>query len=140
MLKKQSGVFVTLYKDNNLRGCIGTIEASKANIAEEIIHNAVSSAKYDPRFPSVQPSELDQLVYSVDILGEKEEVASVDDLDPDRYGVIVTSGKRRGLLLPRLDGVTTAEDQIAIALIKAGIDPDKEYKIERFQVDRHERE
>ncbi len=139
MLKKQSGVFVTLYKDNNLRGCIGTIEAARDNIAEEIIHNAVSSAKYDPRFPSVQLSELDQLVYSVDILGEKEEVASVADLDPDRYGVIVSSGQRRGLLLPRLDGVVTAEDQLAIALIKAGLDPDRDYKIERFEVHRHER-
>ncbi len=140
MLQQQSGVFVTLYKDNNLRGCIGTIEPARANIAEEIIHNAVSAAKYDPRFPSVQSSELDRLVYSVDILGEKEEVASADALDPDRYGVIVSSGKRRGLLLPRLEGVSTAEDQLAIALIKAGLDPDKAFKIERFEVQRHERE
>ncbi|MDD2426539.1 MAG: AmmeMemoRadiSam system protein A [Eubacteriales bacterium] len=139
MLEQQSGVFVTLYKDNCLRGCIGTIEPSRANIAEEIIHNAVSSAKYDPRFPSVQQSELDQLEYSVDILGEKEEVSSVNELDPERYGVIVSNGRRRGLLLPRLEGVDTAEDQLAIALIKAGLDPDKEYKIERFEVHRHER-
>lgn len=140
MMRNRSGVFVTLYKDNNLRGCIGTIEPNKSNIAEEIIHNAVSSAKYDPRFPSVQPSELNQLVYSVDILGEKKEIASVDELDPARYGVIVSSGQRRGLLLPRLEGIDTAEDQIAIALIKAGLDPDKDYKIERFEVHRHERE
>lgn len=138
MLNRKSGVFVTLHKNNNLRGCIGTIEPCRSNIAEEIIHNAVSAAKYDPRFPSVQPSELDQLVYSVDILGKKEKVTSRDKLDPARYGIIVSSGKRRGLLLPRLEGVDTVEDQIAIALIKAGLDPDKDYDIERFEVHRHE--
>lgn len=140
LVEQRSGAFVTLHKDGNLRGCIGTIEACRENVAEEIIHNAVSAAKYDPRFPSVQPSELGKLEYSVDILGEKEEVVSRDELDPERYGVIVSSGQRCGLLLPRLEGVDTVEDQLAIALIKAGINPDKDYKIERFEVQRHERQ
>ncbi|MFA6690642.1 MAG: AmmeMemoRadiSam system protein A [Saccharofermentanales bacterium] len=140
LVEQRSGAFVTLHKDGNLRGCIGTIEACRENVAEEIIHNAVSAAKYDPRFPSVQPSELDKLEYSVDILGEKETVDSRDELDPERYGVIVSSGQRRGLLLPRLEGIDTVEDQLAIALIKAGINPDKDYKIERFEVKRHERQ
>ena len=139
MLQARAGVFVSLHKDGRLRGCIGTIQPARRNIAEEIIENAVSAAVRDPRFNPVQPDELDALEISVDVLAEPEKIRSREELDVKRYGVIVSKGFRRGLLLPNLDGVDTVEDQIAIALKKAGIsDREKDFEIERFEVVRHE--
>ena len=102
-----------------------------------IIRNAVSAGTGDPRFDPVSEAELPSLVYSVDVLSEAEPVSSVDDLDERRYGVIVSKGYRRGLLLPNLEGVNSPEEQIRIALSKAGISEDEHYDIERFEVVRH---
>ena len=138
MLNRQAGVFVSLHKDGRLRGCIGTIQAAKKNIAEEIIENGISAAVRDPRFSPVRRDELDALEISVDILGEPERISSKDELDVKRYGVIVSKGFRRGLLLPNLEGVDTVEEQIAIALRKAGLsEREKNYTLERFEVVRH---
>ena len=130
----RAGCFVTLYKRGELRGCIGTIEPVAPNLAEEIIRNAVSSAFRDPRFPPLQPSELPEVSISVDVLSPLEEVKSLDQLDPKKYGVVVESGFRRGVLLPDLEGVDTVDMQLGIALRKAGIRPDERFKIYRFQV------
>ncbi|MDD5016633.1 MAG: AmmeMemoRadiSam system protein A [Eubacteriales bacterium] len=135
--KRRAGVFVSLKKNGRLRGCIGTIEPTRASIGEEIIKNAVSAGTGDPRFEPVTESELASLVYSVDILSEPEPAHSVDDLDERRYGVIVSRGYRRGLLLPNIEGVNSPEEQIAIALSKAGIAEDESYDLERFEVVRH---
>ncbi|MDI3310281.1 MAG: AmmeMemoRadiSam system protein A [Thermoanaerobacterium sp.] len=137
MIKTKAGVFVSLHKDGELRGCIGTIYPSKNNIAEEIIRNAVSAGTEDPRFYPVELDELDDIVYSVDVLTKPEPVKSKDELDAKKYGVIVKSGYKSGLLLPDLDGVDTVDQQISIALRKAGIAPDEKYTLERFQVVRH---
>lgn len=134
--EERAGTFVSLKKNGRLRGCIGTIEPTRKNIAQEIIANAINAGTGDPRFSPVKASELPELVYSVDVLG-KAEPASVDELDAKKYGVIVTSGRRRGLLLPNLDGVNTPQEQIAIALQKAGIGPGEPYGLERFEVVRH---
>ncbi|WP_054696263.1 AmmeMemoRadiSam system protein A [Syntrophomonas palmitatica] len=134
--KSQAGVFVSLKKNGQLRGCIGTIMPAYGDLAEEISHNAVAAGTQDPRFSPVQIAELPELVYSVDILGEPEPT-SREELDPHRYGVIVSAGRRRGLLLPDLEGVDTVEEQIYIALHKAGIDPSEKYKLERFEVKRY---
>lgn len=133
----RAGVFVSIKKDGQLRGCIGTIQAVQASIAEEIRHNAVSACSQDPRFSPVQPDELERLTVSVDVLGDTEPIASPAELDVKRYGVIVTNGFRRGLLLPNLEGVDTVESQIAIAKQKAGIRADEEVKLLRFEVVRH---
>lgn len=138
MLTDQAGVFVSLHVHGKLRGCIGTIEATTASLAQEIQRNAVSASTRDPRFPAVSPSELEELEVSVDVLGPNEKIAGLDELDVDRYGVIVEKGYRRGLLLPRLEGVNNAAHQVAIALEKAGIKPHEEYEMYRFQVTRHE--
>ncbi len=135
--KGQAGVFVSLHKGDALRGCIGTIQAVRDSIAEEIIENAVSAATRDPRFTPVQENELDMLSISVDVLGETEKIASPEELDVKRYGVIVSKGMRRGLLLPNLDGVDTVEEQIAIAKQKAGIREEEAVELERFEVVRH---
>jgi AmmeMemoRadiSam system protein A/AmmeMemoRadiSam system protein B len=137
MLSRKAGAFVSLKKGGRLRGCIGTISSTRPSIAEEIVRNAVSAGTGDPRFAPVTEDELDSLVYSVDILGEAEPAGSMDELDAKRYGVIVTSGYRRGLLLPNLKGVDTPEQQVAIALQKAGIPADEDYSMERFEVVRH---
>lgn len=137
MAKKRAGVFVSIKKSGQLRGCIGTILPARRNIAEEIIHNAISAGTEDPRFNAVEEAELDSLVYSVDVLGEAELIRSIDELDVKRYGVIVRSGRRSGLLLPDLEGVDAPDKQVAIALQKAGIKPGENYTMERFEVIRH---
>lgn len=134
---KKAGVFVSLKKNGELRGCIGTIEPTKPTIAEEIASNAVSSATRDPRFPPVSPGELSELEYSVDVLGEAEEIPDMSYLDPEEYGVIVRSGNRSGLLLPDLEGVDTAENQVAIAKMKARISPSEPVQLYRFKVIRY---
>ena len=137
MLSKRAGVFVSLKKHGSLRGCIGTISPISKNIAEEISRNAISAALEDPRFDPVDVSELNHIVYSVDVLAEPEPISSPDALNVERYGVIITSGHKRGLLLPNLDGVDTVEQQIDIARQKAGISKSEPYDLERFEVKRH---
>lgn len=137
MLEKRAGVFVSLHKAGQLRGCIGTISPTRQSIAEEIIQNAVSACAEDPRFSPVRPDELPAIECSVDVLGDAEAIESKTELDPQRYGVIVTSGSKRGLLLPALDGVDTAGEQIAIARRKAGIGENEPITLQRFEVVRH---
>ncbi len=134
----RAGAFVCLKKDGMLRGCIGTIEPCCSTLAEEIIQNSISAATRDPRFHPVTPQELPALQVGVDVLREPELVDDVTELDARRYGVIVRSGHRRGLLLPDLEGVETPEQQIAIAMQKAGILPGEPVMLYRFEVERHE--
>lgn len=137
MTTQQAGAFVSLHKNGQLRGCIGTIAPTCDNLAWEIVQNAISACSRDPRFSPVRPNELDELEYSVDVLGAPEPVDSPAALDPKTYGVIVSCGGRRGLLLPDLDGVDSVEAQLSIALQKGGIRENEPYKIERFKVVRH---
>ncbi len=137
MVTKKAGTFVSIKIEGMLRGCIGTIGPTKDSIAEEIIYNAVSSAVHDPRFTPVCEKELSVLTYSVDVLGDTERIVSKDLLDVKRYGVIVTKGNRRGLLLPNLEGIDTVDEQIEIAKQKAGIKDSESISLERFEVIRH---
>lgn len=135
----RAGAFVSIHKSGQLRGCIGTIGPVYENIAREIIENAISAGTRDPRFHPIRPDELPDLTYHVDILGTPERITSIHELDVKKYGVIVSQGRKRGLLLPDLDGVDTPEQQVAIAMQKAGIPIDsQEDTLERFQVIRHE--
>jgi len=137
-MQGQAGTFVSLHdRSGNLRGCIGTIAPTQPSIAEEVIQNAISAATRDPRFSPVKAKELEGLDYKVDVLTEPEPIAGPDQLDPKRYGVIVESGWRRGLLLPDLEGVETVEYQIEIACRKAGINPDEPKQLYRFEVKRY---
>ncbi|QFJ54507.1 AmmeMemoRadiSam system protein A [Pseudobutyrivibrio xylanivorans] len=137
MLNRAAGTFVSIHKFGRLRGCIGTIAATQDNIAEEIIHNAMSASTRDNRFDPITEKELKYLEISVDVLGPTEDIDSPDQLDVKRYGVIVSHGFKRGLLLPNLDGVDSIEQQINIARQKGGIDADEPYKLQRFEVVRH---
>lgn len=137
MTNRRAGVFVSLHKDGQLRGCIGTIAPTTASIAEEILQNAISACSRDPRFSPVEISELDDIVYSVDVLGEAERIFDTQDLNPKKYGVIVENGGRRGLLLPDLEGIDTVEQQISIAKQKANIGAKEKISVWRFEVIRH---
>ena len=134
---KRAGAFVSLKKHGQLRGCIGTILPTQTDVAREIIRNAVSAATEDPRFDPVVASELDDLDVSVDILGNPERVDSMDKLDPQRYGVIVRHAGRSGVLLPDLEGIDSASEQVSIACRKAGIYPDQTVELYRFEVVRY---
>ena len=137
MYSKQAGAFVSIHKQGSLRGCIGTILPTEDNVAAEIIQNAISASSFDPRFDPITADELKYLEINVDVLGEPEDIDSPLQLDVKRYGVIVSSGGKRGLLLPDLEGVDTVEDQIDIARRKAGIRPGERLKLQRFEVVRH---
>ena len=136
MTAQRAGTFVSLHKHGDLRGCIGTILPWSDCVADEIIALAVEAGTQDPRFLPVRAEELPDLEYNVDVLSAPEP-ADKTQLDARRYGVIVTNGRRRGLLLPDLEGVDTPAQQIAIALQKAGIRPSEPYDLERFTVERH---
>ncbi len=140
LLQKKAGVFVSLHKreGDQLRGCIGTFLPTKDNVAEEIIRNAISAAIGDPRFDPVTYEELPEIHISVDVLSEPERCESREELDPKKYGVIVSQDLRKGLLLPDLPDVNTVEYQLQIACMKAGIDYESgDFEIEKFLVERY---
>ncbi|SDZ17803.1 hypothetical protein SAMN05660462_02113 [Proteiniborus ethanoligenes] len=136
MKKLKRGVFVSLKKEGQLRGCIGTIFPVTKSISQEIIRNAVEAGLHDPRFMPVEEDELEEIDFSVDVLTEPER-ALKEELDPKVFGIIVRSRGKTGLLLPDLEGVDTVEEQLSIALQKASISPQENYTIERFKVIRH---
>jgi hypothetical protein len=136
-LAARAGVFVSLKKKGNLRGCIGTFEPMAATVAEEVVKNAIAAATQDPRFHAVEKDELAELEYSVDVLSAPEKITNIKDLDPKEYGIIVVQGMRQGLLLPDLAGVDTIEEQLRITKMKAGIWTDENLEIFRFAVTRY---
>lgn len=136
-MAEKAGVFVCIKKHGQLKGCIGTITPCYKNVAIETIKNAVSAATNDPRFDPVQEEELKELEYAIDILSTPYKIKDFNDLDPKKYGVIVVSRPRKGLLLPDLEGVDTVEEQLRIAKMKAGILPDEKVEIYRFEVKRY---
>ncbi len=140
IFKRRAGCFVTLYKNGELRGCIGTILPVYDNLAEEIIENAIAACSRDPRFYPVEVSELPLIEYKVDVLSEPIKVRDLTELDPKRYGVIVVSAVspyKKGVLLPDLEGVDTVEKQLAIAMAKAGIRHDEPVEVYKFTVERY---
>ncbi|HEW92646.1 MAG TPA: AmmeMemoRadiSam system protein A [Thermotogaceae bacterium] len=138
LLNRKAGAFVSLHRsDGSLRGCIGTFLPTRENLALEIRDNAIAAATRDPRFPPLTVDELDDTEVSVDILSKPEPVEDLSELDPKRYGVIVESGWKRGLLLPDLEGVNTIETQLEIAKRKAGIYNFEKFKVYRFTVERY---
>lgn len=138
LLKRRAGAFVSLHLlDGSLRGCIGTFMPTKSNLALEVRDNAIAAATEDPRFEPLAPDELDKIEVTVDILSEPEKVTNLSQLDPKKYGVIVVSGYRRGLLLPDLPGVDNVQEQLRIALRKAGISERERFDVYRFTVERY---
>lgn len=135
-IKVQAGTFVSIKKNGLLRGCIGTVQPKYANLAEEVIQNAIKAANEDPRFPAIEKSELNQLTFSVDVLTTPEKIDDLSSLDVKRYGLIVQSGKRKGLLLPDLENIKSVKQQFKTCLKKGGIKETDPYQLYRFQVKR----
>lgn len=135
-MEDRAGTFVSIKKNGFLRGCIGTIQPKYANLAEEVIQNAVKAANEDPRFEPIEKSELPQLTFSVDVLTPPEKIADLASQNVKRYGLIVSNEKRRGLLLPDLEGVETPARQLEICLKKGGIKKNENYELHRFEVKR----
>ena len=133
----KKGVFVTIHKKGLLRGCIGTFLPVYNCLAQEIIENAISSSTRDPRFPRISEEELNDLYINVDVLSTPETINSISQLDPKKYGVIVQSGLKKGLLLPNIEGIDSVSEQIFIAKQKANINPNEEVTLQRFEVIRH---
>ena len=137
LLENKKAVFVTIYKNGNLRGCIGTIYPVENCVAQEIINNAISASTLDPRFSPITENELDSLEIKVDELTIPEDIKDTSYLNPKKYGVIVSSGYKKGVLLPDIDGIDTIEKQITIAKKKANIHDFEKITLKRFEVIRH---
>lgn len=137
LTSERAGAFVSIHKNKQLRGCIGTIEATADHLFDEIVYSAISACSSDPRFNPVREEELPLLEIKVDRLYPAEVIASVEMLDVVKYGVIVEKGSRRGLLLPNIDGVNNIDEQVSIALNKAGISGLEGVTVSRFKVERH---
>lgn len=135
-LSDPGAAFVTLRTGEALRGCIGTLAATRPTLAEEIIANAVAAAMKDPRFPPVTAVELPSLTYEVDILSSLAPVVKDHDLDPAQYGVVVESEGRRGVLLPAIPEIVSTHQQLTIARTKAGIGAGEPVMLYRFTVRR----
>jgi len=138
MLHTRAGVFVSLYVDGKLRGAAGALGPTADHVAAEIVQYAVQVGQGDKRFHAVAREELAELVYKVDVIGNPEPVEDASELDPQLYGLIITSGDTWGVMLPNQDGVETGEEQIAAVMLKAGIEKDAPMRLERFHVHRHE--
>ena len=139
MKRNPSGVFVSIYRNGELRGCVGTIRPVNFSVGEEIMEVAGKAAFSDPRFAPVQESELEQLDYTVDVVGRLKRVASEKDLNVERFGVLLICGGRQGVALPGLEGVENESSQIALALRNGNIREDERYVLYRFPVVRHRR-
>jgi AmmeMemoRadiSam system protein A len=135
-LKTRSGAFVSIKKLEQLRGCIGTLEPCEPNLAMEIIENALKAALRDPRFSPVTAEELEYLTYSIDVVQPLEKVCTIEELDPEVYGLVVRSNGKQGVLLPNLDGVDSAEEQIQICRTKGRIPDGEPVELYRFKVNR----
>ncbi|MEI2690802.1 MAG: AMMECR1 domain-containing protein [Anaerolineae bacterium] len=137
------GLFVSLHDpprpgevEGDLRGCRGNVWPDAPTLYAEVVREAVNSAVDDPRCPSVEPDEVDDVVIAVYLLKPYEEVQGLDDLDPARYGVMVEGESgRRALLLPGIPGIKTAEEQVYLTRRKASIHPDEPATIYRFEAD-----
>jgi AmmeMemoRadiSam system protein A len=133
------GVFVTLRDGSGqLRGCVGHVEPLFGTLSEEIAACAAAAATQDTRFPRVSPKELPSLRVEVSLLSKPELVTDIRTLDPQRYGVVVSSGRARGVLLPGVEGVDTVEEQLRIAAAKGQLPSSRSWVIERFDVQKCE--
>jgi AmmeMemoRadiSam system protein A len=100
-LRQPAGAFVTLTRDGDLRGCIGSIQAV-APVYKSVASSATSAAFRDPRFPPLSPGELGHLELEISVMGPIERLTSIDDIVVGRDGLIISRGPYAGLLLPQV--------------------------------------
>ncbi len=134
--RQACGVFVSIVKDDTLRGSVGTLTPVQANLATEVIHNAIAAAVRDPRFSPVHPPELTDLHYVIDIINELEPLPTLAQQDPQQHGLVVRTPHQIGVVLPSVTGIDSASAQLALALRKAQLNEQHDYKLWRFCVQR----
>ena len=124
-LDARRGAFVSIHHGEDLRGCLGRLEADRP-VSEIVAHLGRAVADSDPRFPPVEPRELDELTIEISVLTLEREVQSLDDVEVGRHGLIVEHGHRRGLLLPQVavQHNWDALEFVVHTCIKAGLPPD----------------
>jgi len=98
---RSAGVFVTLHRRGELRGCIGHVQPDQP-LPDQVATCAVAACSRDPRFPPVASHELVELEIELSILGAREIVVSADDVEIGRHGLLIERGRLRGLLLPQV--------------------------------------
>ena len=129
-LQARRGTFVTLTIDGQLRGCIGSLEASES-IVDGVRRNAVNAAFHDPRFPGLKPEELDQVAIEVSILTDPKPLAFRDGQDlvaklrPHVDGVILRKGSARATFLPQVwEQLPQPQKFLSHLCLKAGLPAD----------------
>jgi AmmeMemoRadiSam system protein A len=135
-LKQKAGIFVTIRNQDSLRGCIGTLTPKYKNLAEEVIKNAIRSANDDPRFDHVEKRELPSLTFSVDVLTQPEKINDLEEHNIKQFGLIVRGEEKQGVLLPDLDNIKSANQQLKVCLKKGGFTDNDTYELFRFEVKR----
>jgi AmmeMemoRadiSam system protein A len=140
-LPDASGVFVTIKRRGELRGCLGTLQCHRG-LAGEVARCAADAATEDPRFPPVSMDELPDVAVEVSVLGPLE---PIDPRDPGaivvgRHGLVAERGVRRGLLLPQVatEWDWNVEQFLQQTCLKAGLDPDAwqhDARIFRFEAE-----
>jgi AmmeMemoRadiSam system protein A len=143
-LPDASGVFVTIKRHGELRGCLGTLHCSRG-LADEVARCAADAASEDPRFPPVAADELPELSIEVSVLGPLEDLEDIDPRDPaaitiGRHGLVAEQGLRRGLLLPQvaIEWGWTSEQFLRQTCLKAGLPGDAwqhDARIARFDAE-----
>mgnify|MGYP001437010246 CR=1 FL=1 len=128
--------FVTLTRDGQLRGCVGSIVATRESLARELVDNAINAGTRDYRFAPISRDELPTLRYSVDILSPLEP-ARLDDMDPVRFGMVVMRGSQVGVLLPGIAEIRDVQHQFEVCCQKAGITTPDGIDLFRFTVTRY---
>lgn len=136
---KKAGVFVTIKNGVKLRGCIGTYLPTKKSIAKEIISNAISVCSLDTRFHAITENELHDLNYEISILNPPQLIKDIKNHNVKKHGIIVKCDDGRcGLLLPGLDGIDSANQQINIACEKGGINSEVDkINLYYFTIEKH---
>ena len=121
-LALQCGVFVSIHRGDDLRGCIGHLTVDSP-IGRTIAHLGGAVADRDPRFPPVTPDELPRLHIEISLLTPERPIASIDEIDVGRHGLIVERGRARGLLLPQvaIEQAWDRETFLDHTCIKAGL-------------------
>jgi AmmeMemoRadiSam system protein A len=136
-LRQPAGAFVTLTRDGDLRGCIGSIQAI-APLYKAVVSSAVSAAFHDPRFPPLSPGELEHLELEISVMGPIERVTNIEDIVVGRDGLIISRGAYAGLLLPQVatDYGWDRQTFLEQTCRKAGLPPDawraQDCRIEKF--------
>ncbi len=129
-LQDLGAAFVTLKREGQLRGCIGSVTPSRP-LVQDVAMNAFAAAFQDPRFPPLHPTEYDHLEYQISVLGPltpiplTDEAAILEQLRPGQDGLVIEYGTHRGLFLPSVWSSLPDRRQFFAALKqKAGLPPD----------------